>query len=154
MSQFLASSLIGWRRWSYLPSVVSMVTGPSKVFFQRCPARDHVNIQPTLLTFGQKVKLVQAEPSTNVKGDQPVTRKIIRVSPSISPTQRHTVLLNKVAVKIHSFAESLDELRLVASTYAVQAPVDDNYYMIIIVIIYAVVMVKMTVRVRIGNEYV
>lgn len=54
--------------------------------------RDHVNTQPTLLTFGQKVKLVQAEPSTNVKGDQPVTRKIIRVSPSISPTQRQTLL--------------------------------------------------------------
>lgn len=68
MSQFLASSLIGWRRWSYLPSVVSMVTGPSRFFFQRCPARDHLSTQPTLPTFRQKVKLVQADTSVRFEG--------------------------------------------------------------------------------------
>lgn len=49
MSQFLASSLIGWRRWAYLPSVVSMATElvEAGFFFRRCPVEEQVTTRPT-----------------------------------------------------------------------------------------------------------
>lgn len=46
-----------------MPSVVSMATGPGGFFFRRCPVEDQVTTQPTVPTYGQKEKLLQADPS-------------------------------------------------------------------------------------------